>query len=247
MNELTVVLLYASITAVATGLGALPFYFVRSMPRRWLGVSNAIAAGLMGAASWGLIHEGLSFSMERTVAGMLLGLGFIVISRYLLGDRDEVVWGELEHADALKVLLILGIMTIHSFTEGIGVGVSFGGGESLGAYITGAIAVHNIPEGLAISLVIIPRGSPVWKAALWSIFSSLPQPLMAVPAFLFVEISRPFLPVGLGFAAGAMIWMVMSELVPEALEDSSPNTVAVTITLAIMAMITFQQLLGASL
>ena len=238
---------FALITAVATGLGAVPFLFVQSMSRRWLGISNALAAGLMGAASWSLIYEGLNYGLWRTVLGMLLGLVFITVSRRFIDEQEEIEWGRLEEADALKVLLILGVMTVHSFTEGVGVGVSFGGGETLGAYITTAIAVHNIPEGLAISLVMIPRGTPVWKAALWSVFSSLPQPIMAVPAYLFVEISRPFLPVGLGFAAGAMIWMIFSELVPEALEDTSPNAVAITITLAVTAMTAFQYILGASL
>jgi zinc transporter ZupT len=166
-----------------------------------------------------------------------------VASRAIIGDRD-VKWGTLNQADALKILLILGVMTMHSFTEGVGVGVSFGGGEALGTYITTAIAVHNIPEGLAISLVMVPRGTSVWKAAGWSVFSSLPQPLMAVPAFLFVEVFRTFLPVGLGFAAGAMIWMIFSELVPEALDDATPNTVAITVVIAISAMIAFQALIG---
>jgi zinc transporter ZupT len=214
------------------------------MSRRWLGISNAIAAGLMGAASWGLIYEGLNYGMSRTVLGILAGLAFIVGTRRLLGEEGEVEWGEMQGADALKIVLILGVMTLHSFTEGVGVGVSFGGGEALGVYISAAIAVHNIPEGLAISLVMVPRGTPVWKAAGWSIFSSLPQPLMAVPAFLFVDAFQPFLPVGLGFAAGAMIWMIFSELVPDALEEAAPNTVAIAVVLSVAAMIVFQQLIG---
>jgi len=238
------VFVYALLTAVATGLGALPFVFITKMSRRWLGLSNAIAAGLMGAASWGLIYEGLNYSMPRTVLGILAGLAFIVGSRKLLGEEGEVEWGEMQGADALKVVLILGVMTLHSFTEGVGVGVSFGGGDALGVYISAAIAVHNIPEGLAISLVMVPRGMPVWKAGGWSIFSSLPQPLMAVPAFLFVDAFQPFLPVGLGFAAGAMIWMIFSELVPDALEDTTPNAVAIAVVLSVAAMITFQQLIG---
>jgi ZIP family zinc transporter len=122
----------------------------------------------------------------------------------------------------------------------VGVGVSFGGGQALGVFITTAIAVHNIPEGLAISLVLVPRGEPVWRAAAWSVFSSLPQPLLAVPAFLFVEASQPFLPVGLGFAGGAMIWMVFAELIPEALEDTSSAAVATAVTASLMAMVGFQ-------
>lgn len=238
------VFIYALLTAIATGLGAVPFLFISSMSRRWLGISNAVAAGLMGAASWGLIYEGLDYSMPRTVLGILAGLVFIVGSRKLMGEEGEVEWGEMQGADALKIVLILGVMTLHSFTEGVGVGVSFGGGEALGVYISLAIAVHNIPEGLAISLVMVPRGTSAWKAGGWSIFSSLPQPLMAVPAFLFVETFQPFLPVGLGFAAGAMIWMIFSELVPDALEDATPNTVAIAVVLSISAMIAFQQLIG---
>ena len=79
------VFLYAFLTAVATGFGALPFLFMQDMPRRWLGISNAIAAGLMGAASWGLIYEGLNYGMPRTVVGILAGLVFIVGTRKLLG------------------------------------------------------------------------------------------------------------------------------------------------------------------
>ena len=106
-----------------------------------------------------------------------------------------------------------------------------------------AIAVQSIPEWLAISLVLVPRGMSVIWAAFWSIFSSLPQPLMAVPAFLFVEVFQPFLPIGLGFAGGAMIWMVFSELVPDALKETGSNVVAVVVTLAIATMVAFQFLI----
>jgi len=91
--------------------------------------------------------------------------------------------------------------------------------------------------------VLIPRGTSPLKAAWWSIFSSLPQPLMAVPAFLFVEIFETYLPMGLGFAAGAMIWMVFAELIPDAIEESNTSTVATTITISIALMIIFQVLI----
>ena len=237
------VFLYALITAVATGLGALPFFFFKKLTRTWLGISNGVAAGLMLAASFGLIYEGLEYDLGMTLGGIIAGLVFIILSQKFLDRYNNIHIAQLSQADASKILLIIGVMTVHSFTEGVSVGVSFSGSLDLGLFITTAIAIHNIPEGLAISLVMVPRGSSPLKAMWWSIFSSLPQPLMAVPAFLFVEVFRDYLPAGLGFAAGAMIWMVFAELVPDAIEEAHPRTVALTITISVALMILFQTLL----
>jgi zinc transporter ZupT len=231
---------YALITAIATGFGAIPFLFLRKITSSWIGIFNAAAGGLMLAASFILIYEGANYDLIRVMTGVLIGLFFILASHNLIKGRDDLKLGALQGVDAKKAVIIVGIMTLHSFTEGVGIGVSFGGGAVLGLFITIAIAVHNMPEGLAISSVLVPRGISVWKATLWSIFSSLPQPLMAVPAFLFVEAFKPFLPIGLGFAGGAMIWMVYSEILPDALKETSTNTVAITMTLSIAVMITFQ-------
>jgi len=238
-NVLTVVL-GASITAVATGLGALPFLFIRNVGDWWLGVFNAAAGGLMLAASHSLVVEGTTLSAARTLVGILVGLGLIVLANGAIQRQGDHDVADLVGADARKALLILGVMTAHSFAEGVGVGVSFGGGDELGAFITAAIAIHNIPEGLAISLVMVPRGTALWKAAGWSIFTSLPQPLMALPAFLFVLVFEPFLPVGFGLAAGAMIWMVFAELIPDALDDVSGPTVGATVTLAFAVLFAVQ-------
>lgn len=180
----------------------------------------------MVGASIGLLAEGWGHSPARTLGGAAAGAVFIALTRRLLGRERELHLGAFSGVDATKMLLIVGVMTVHSFTEGVGIGVSFGGGETLGVVIALAIAVHNIPEGLAISLVLVPRGVSVRRAAAWSIFSSLPQPLMAVPAFLFVETFEPFLPAGLGFAAGAMLWMVAAELLPEAFDEAPARSVA---------------------
>jgi len=233
----------APATALATGLGALPFFVFRRMSRSWLGISNSIAAGFMLGASAALFWEGADFGIVRTLVGALFGVAFIEVTRRRLGhEHDHLHLGVLRGADARAGLLIVSVMTVHSFTEGIGVGVSFGGGEALGAFITAAIAVHNIPEGLAISLVLVPRGVTAWRAAGWSVFTSLPQPLMAVPAFLLVERFEPVLPAGLGFAGGAMVWMVAVELIPEAREDLSDRFVAAAVTASMAVMVAFQVL-----
>jgi zinc transporter ZupT len=125
----------------------------------------------------------------------------------------------------------------------VAVGVSFGGGVTLATVITVAIAVHNVPEGVAITAVLRPQGISVLRCAGWSIVSSLPQPVMAVPAFLFVEAFRPALPWGLGFAAGAMIFMVLVELLPEAFEEGRRTPVATLATATVIGMVLFQRFL----
>ncbi|XGA80264.1 ZIP family metal transporter [Halomonas sp. CH40] len=237
---LWVVFIAALITALATGLGALPFLFVKTFSARWLSLFNALAAGLMLAASHSLVSEGSRDGPWLTLVGMAIGLALVIVSDWSIQRRGSPSVSELSGANARKALLILGIMTMHSFAEGVGVGVSYGGGESLGMFISAAIAIHNIPEGLAISLILIPRGMSVLRAAGWSIFTSLPQPLMAIPAFLFVTWFAPFLPIGLGIAAGAMMWMVFSEILPDALENASSSSVATTVVLAFFAMYAFQ-------
>ena len=236
------VFLAATLTALATGLGALPFLLVRSPGRSWLGLANALAAGFMVGASIALLWEGWTRGSGRTAAGAVAGVCIIVLTRRMLGRRPEFHVGAFSGADARRMLLIVGLMTVHSFTEGIGIGVSFGGDGALGIVIAIAIAIHNIPEGLAISLVLVPRGVSVGRAGAWSIFSSLPQPLMAVPAYLFVETFEPFLSVGLGFAAGAMLWMVAAELVPEALAVSPARSVVLVGLGSAAAMLALQAL-----
>jgi zinc transporter ZupT len=239
-----VVFLAASATALATGLGAIPFAFAPFRGRRLLGVSNALAAGVMLGASASLLLEGAARSSARVAVGAAAGGVFVYAMQRLLGRIGSPELGALSGGDARKAVLIIAVMTAHSVAEGVGVGASFGGGDALGLAITVAIAIHNVPEGVAISLVMVPRGSRVRTAALWSVFTSLPQPLLAVPAFLFVEQFRALLPVGLGFAAGAMIWMVWRELLPEATREIPSRAAAVGwVAAAFVAMFGFQSYL----
>lgn len=241
---ITIVFLYALLTAVTTGLGAVPFFFIKDISPSLLGRSNAAAAGLMLAASFSLIREGYNTSEWMTIGGMLAGVILVVISQKWMESRSDVDVKDLISGSRKQMLMFLGIMTVHSFAEGISVGVSFASTMEFGMFIAIAIAVHNIPEGLAISLVMVPQGTSPLKAVWWSIFSSLPQPLMAVPAFLFVEVFKQYLPFGLGFAAGAMIWMIFADLIPEALDKCEAKSVGFWVTIAVLAMSTFQIILG---
>ena len=242
-NSVWTVFLAALLTALVTGLGALPFILIREFSRRWIGIFNALAGGLMFGACYGLITEGVAINLSLLMLGVVAGLAIItLLNRRLESDRGSYI-NAFKDSGGIKALLIVGVMTLHSFAEGIGLGVAYGGGETLGAFITAALAIHNIPEGLAIALVLVPRGTTPVKAGLWAIFSSLPQPLMAVPAFILVTLFRPFLPFGLGLAAGAMLWMVFSELLPDALQDLPSQAVGVVVTIAFTAMVALQTLL----
>ena len=243
INVWTVAFL-ALLTAVATGLGALPFLFVGRIATRRLGAANATAAGLMLAACAVLLFEGWQVGAIATLAGAVAGALAVLASQRLLENHDDVSVGALRGVDARKALLIMGVMTAHSFAEGIGVGVSFGGGDELGLFITAAIALHNVPEGLAIALVLVPRGVSVPAAAGWAVVSSLPQPLVAVPAFLAVNAFAPLLPFGLGFAAGAMVMMALLELLPEAVEQAGVDGTTTFTLAAFLAGVAAQLALG---
>lgn len=243
---LVTVALAALITALATGLGALPLVWMRHLSREdnSLALGNAAAAGLMIAASFTLIHEGMDLDGGLTLLGFVLGMLFVALSDRFLPRGEDLHLGALKGEDAGKAILIIGVMTIHSAAEGVAVGVSFAGGDVLGLFITAAIAIHNVPEGLAIALVLVPRGTRVLTAALWAIFSSLPQLFLAVPAYAFVSVFSPLLPVGLGLAAGAMVWMTLVDLLPEAFSRARPKEAASYMGVAIAVMIGFEILVG---
>lgn len=243
---------YGWLSALSTGLGVLPLLFAPDLDSYWIGVSNAVASGMMAAASYSLVTEGCAFdepedtstlsSTTRTFIGICFGLAFLLSTKSFLEKYEDLKVGGMVGGDARKVLLIIFVMTLHSFTEGVGIGVSFGGanGNELGVFISTSLAVHNVPEGLAVAIVLLPRKVSKLAAALWCILTSLPQPLMAVPAFIFVDYFIPILPIGLGFAGGAMAWVAFCELLKEAYDDTDMITTGVISTCSLMIMLMFQ-------
>ncbi|KAJ0088124.1 hypothetical protein Patl1_31611 [Pistacia atlantica] len=236
--SVSTVALFTLAMAAATGLGAVPFFFVELDPQ-WAGICNGMASGVMLAASFDLIQEGQGHGAGNWVMiGILSGGIFILLCKKFLERYGEVSMLDIKGADATKVVLVIGIMTLHSFGEGSGVGVSFAGskGFSQGLLVTLAIAVHNIPEGLAVSMVLASRGVSPQNAMLWSIITSLPQPIVAVPSFICADAFNKFLPFCTGFAAGCMIWMVVAEVLPDAFKEASPSPVASAATLSVAFM-----------
>lgn len=226
----------------ATGLGALPVLFTHRLPKRVLGAGYALAGGMMLSVSFfDLVLPGLDLGSPWELAAGFLAGGFF----FWRGDRwvESRNWSVagLDGAGARRVLLILATMFVHSFPEGVAVGVGYGAGDySLGLFIAVAIAIHNIPEGLAISLPLAAEGVGFWRCFWFSVLSSLPQPLAAVPAVLLIVVSQQLLPAGLGFAAGAMSYLVLAELVPESLEKSGKHGTAWGFVAGFVAMMLAQ-------
>lgn len=232
----------AFLTMLATGLGALPVLFTSYLPKHILGGGYALAGGMMVSVSFfDLVLPGIEHGETwELAAGFFLGaLFFSWGSRYLEG-REWTVAG-LRGASARRVFLILGTMFVHSFPEGVAIGVGYATGEvELGLFIAIAIAIHNIPEGLAISLPLAAEGVGFWRCFGLSVFSSLPQPLAVVPAVLLIWISQELLPAGLGFAAGAMTYLVLAELLPESLEKCGKHTTSWGFVIGFVSMMLAQ-------
>jgi len=213
------VLFYSTITALTTGLGALPLLSCKHVNARNIALSNCAAAGMCFAASLALTLEGYAESRGKVLLGAVLGYLFILATRDFINRHEDIKFESLKGHSAQKTLLLIVVMTAHSFAEGVGIGVSFKDRDVFGVYVSTALAIHNIPEGLAIALVLVPQGTSVAKAALWAVFSSLPQPLMALPAYVFVHQFGWLLPIGLGFAASAMAHVATFELLKDAKEE----------------------------
>ncbi|MFB6268371.1 MAG: ZIP family metal transporter [Halobacterium sp.] len=230
VGALAFVFLAGLLTDLATGLGALPFFFVDDVSVRWRVGLWGLASGIMLAASvFGLFREGLHYGTPIEVAvGAAVGVLLVLAARRAVAHH-EFAPREIAQADFEKLVLIAGVLTVHSFPEGVAVGVSFaelgleGGYPVLGfsvpllaVFMTIAISVHNVPEGLAVSIPLHQHGARRWKLVGVAVFTSVPQPIGAVLAYAFVQLARTLLPVGYGFAGGAMVYLVFSEFIPEA-------------------------------
>lgn len=206
-------------TGIATGLGALPALFTARIGDKLLDGMLGFAAGVMLAAtSFSLLLPSIEAGgVWVTVAGVLIGAAFVALMDKVVPHVHFISGAEGPPSPTLKriTLLILAI-TIHNFPEGMAVGVGFGS-ENLDVAVTLAIAIalQNMPEGLAVALPLIREGYSRWKAVLYALLSGLVEPIGGILGAAPVSVARPLLPWGLSFAAGAMLYVVSEEMIPE--------------------------------
>ncbi len=240
-NQVWVIFVYSLLTALACGLWSVPFFFLKNISKRWVGIAKSIAAWLMIAASFAMINQWVDYGLWWVVWGILVGIGIVMWAKHFVHQHEKhLTFGNTTGKTAWQLIMFLAIMTVHSGTEGIAMWFAFGPSWKLWLLVALVMAIQNIPEWLAIWSVMVPKWVSPWKAVLRSIFSSLPQPLVAVPAFLFVSAFQPLLPWGLWFAAGAMLWMSFSELLPEAINDTPNEIIATIATVSITLMVVLE-------
>ncbi|MDH5021143.1 ZIP family metal transporter [Halobacterium rubrum] len=256
-GELAFVFVAGLLTDLATGLGALPFFFVDDVDDRWRVGLWGLASGIMLSASgFGLFREALNYGGPVQIGlGALVGVALVLVAGRIIDDH-EFEPREIAAADFKKLVLIAGVLTVHSFPEGVAVGVSFAdmgleGGipiagftvPVLAVFMTIAISIHNVPEGLAVSIPLHEHGARRWTLVAVAVFTSVPQPIGAAISYIFVQIARAALPFGYGFAGGAMVFLVVSEFLPEAREvgrrlpNGGTRELAVGLVVGILGMV----------
>ncbi len=206
------------IAGLATGAGALPVLFVKKVSDRFLDVMLGFSAGVMLAAtSFSLIIPALEMGgIVVSVLGLSLGAVTIHFIDRSIPHLHLISGLEGPPSKISRVWLFMMAMTIHNFPEGMAVGVSFGTGDvSTGMIVAIAIGLQNMPEGLAAALPLLrekySRGRALWYASL----TGLVEPIGGLLGVSLVSLSSSFLPWGLTFAAGAMLFIVSDEMIPE--------------------------------
>jgi ZIP family zinc transporter len=213
---MVLLLLAACATALATGLGALPVYALGDRIEHIRPLLWGSVAGIMSVASiQGLILPGLRESADVSVAlGGLSGILFLLFARRSL-SRHELPVAATERKGALRALLVFGVLFVHSLPEGLALGAAWASGSAgLGLFVFMAIALQNVPEGTATAISLRDTGAGPGRAFLAAVATSAPQPVGAAAAFLAVDAAHSLLGLSFGFAAGAMLALVVVEIVP---------------------------------
>jgi ZIP family zinc transporter len=256
-------LIATGFTWFVTGLGASLVFFFKTINQKLLDGMLGFAAGIMIAASfWSLLAPAIEMSKNMGIIpwmpaliGFLSGGAFLwvidkVIPHLHIGFSTTEAEG-IKTSWQRSILLVLAI-TIHNIPEGLAVGVAFGAvAVNLpSASLTGAIAltigiaIQNFPEGTAVSVPLRREGVSRKKAFFYGQLSGLVEPIAGVAGALAVTIMRPLLPYALSFAAGAMIYVVIEELIPESQLNKNTDTATVGAMLGFAVMMVLDVGLG---
>jgi len=240
------ILLLAGIgTALATGVGAIPVFLLGARAARLRPLLLGIAAGTMGVASVvGLLLPGLDEGSVAAVgAGLVAGAVFLVLVRSALQARHRHV--ERAWSAGLRTsVLVFVVLLVHSLPEGFAIGTAYASDTAgLSLFVITAIAVQNIPEGTSVAIPMAAAGFSRARQFWAAVATSAPQPVGAAIAFLVVEQIEPLLPFSFGFAAGAMLALVVAELLPGALRDD-PARAALGSLLGAAGMLVLSAALG---
>lgn len=225
-------------TYFMTALGSGLVFFFKNIEQRILNLMLGFASGVMIAASfWSLLDPAIEMAIQQGKNGAIVASIGFGLGAFFLWVTDKTIphmhFGPSGKAEGLSstlkrsILLVFSI-TIHNIPEGLAVGVAFGAvtGKADIATILGAISVavgigiQNFPEGAAVSIPLRREGLSRWKAFLYGQASGLVEPIAGVIGAILVMKVSALLPYALSFAAGAMIYVVVEELIPEAQQQS---------------------------
>lgn len=263
LTPVTQALLATLFTWFLTALGAGMVFFFRSIKRKVLDGMLGFAAGVMIAASfWSLLAPAIEMAEEGPLpawvpatVGFLAGGAFLwlvdkVLPHLHLGLPREEAEG-LPTNWRRSILLVLAI-TLHNIPEGLAVGVAFGAlaADLPSATLAGAVAlalgigIQNFPEGAAVSVPLRREGLSRLKSFCYGQLSGVVEPVAGVLGALAVVLMRPILPYALAFAAGAMIFVVVEELIPESQLDKNTDISTVGAMMGFAVMMTLDVSLG---
>lgn len=230
------VLLIAGLAALCGGLGALPWVFATGPSGGWLGAAGALASGLMIGSAYLLMTRGLDLTTWSVVLGAGGGVAYTYGIQALarIDDFDGARSDDEGPEFGYKLLLQ---SALHSAAEGVAIGVAAVLQLRLGLFIALALAVHNVGETLALSHALRRRGLGVGRAATLGIVVKIPQPLLALAAFALSPVLGGLLPAALGFAAGSLVFLVLTELLPATYQRASSALVSFLVALAAGAVV----------
>ncbi|MCS7117148.1 MAG: ZIP family metal transporter [Nitrososphaerales archaeon] len=206
------------LAGLATGLGALPILFKSQFSDDLLDILLGFAAGIMLAAtSFSLLVPAIELGGSgMAVVGLLTGALMLHFIDRFVPHFHPVAGKEGPPSRLSKIWLFIIAMSIHNFPEGLAVGVSFGSGDlASGLIMASAISIQNTPEGLAVALPLLREKYSKKRAIGYATLTGLVEPIGGVSGAILVSLIHYILPLGFAFAAGAMLFVVIDEMIPE--------------------------------